>query len=32
MPLGEAIVVLEELRPTSKDLPAAGIGEKPYSR
>jgi hypothetical protein len=29
MPLGEAIVILEELRPASKDQPAAGIGDKP---
>jgi len=29
LPLGEAIVILEELRPASKDQPAAGIGDKP---
>ena len=29
MPLGEAIIILEELRPTSRDRPAAGLGAKP---
>jgi len=29
MPLGEAIVILEELRPMSRHQPEAGTGDKP---